>query len=951
MDYSYINPPDLLDIIDNGLKGRPRRPPKVLVLGAGLAGLVSASELLRAGYDVRVVEARNRVGGRIMTLREPFSNGLYGEAGAMRIPSCHELVMRYVNKFELPVRPFRSSNDNAWCFIHHERSRMSEVMANPSIGIGNDAGIPEGSNLGLMWADALEPLYQILRDEPQDGWARLADLLQDISLYEFLKRAGWSDSVIEMYGLLAGFETLLFASAFEFVREFILGLRDHTVAITGGMDQLANAFLPDLRGRIQYSSPVCALDQDENGVIVTVRRKSGTQTLKADFAICTLPLPVLRHIEIWTPFSRAKQRAIRSVHYEAATKIFFEMGDRFWETEDDIWGGASVTDLPIRNTYYPEHGRQTGRGVLLASYSHGQDAHRWGALSDDMRLLEAMENLAELHPQASESVEGGYSVCWSLDPFAGGAYSFFQPHQEALLHDSIIEPEGHYYFAGEHASLQHRWLQGAVESALVAIRDIHTLVMKDQDQATQIKEPKLTMFDNDPAAIKEAAKDFGGIFHCEPRYVVRPRHVEDVAAAVRYARENGMGVVAQGVGHSAGGQSQVEGGIAIDMTTLRDIRSIDVVNNQIDADAGVRWREMMDALVPLGRTLQVITDWMHLTLGGTTTAGGVGAQSFRRGIQADLIESMTVVTGTGEIVECSREKEPDLFFAVRGGLGQFGIITSIKMQLVSAPETVLLNHMIYDDLALFCSDVERMMAEDSGVEGLLCHAVGNSLESIAISQTRAKDSFPVSQSNASGRWVYDLEVTRYPNENGEFPPLLDGLNHIPELSIEKEQAYEDYISRVPPIVERDAREGAAPHPEAALFVPHSEAPAFFQETMENLPVEDMGGGPVLIIPIDRRHLDSSAFRIPDEDKSWLFGLLRAARSPEDVERLGRDNLAHYQKGIALGANRYPCDSLQEPSDNASWAKHFGKDWPRLLALKKRYDPDGILAPRLGIRPE
>jgi monoamine oxidase len=303
--------------------------------------------------------------------------------------------------------------------------------------------------------------------------AALQERLQSVSLRDFLAAEGWSAGAIEMYGLFAGFETLLFASAFEFVREFVAKLREETVAIDGGMDLLPRAFLAELGGDIQYGAMVTSLDQSEHGVEVRVRGLGGPRVVRGDYAICTLPFSVLRHVEVEKPFSWAKQRALRNLHYESATKIFFESRERFWETDDGIFGGASVTDLAIRNVYYPEHARDTGRGVLLASYSHGQDALRWGALPPHERHLQALENLTELHPAAPSCVEAAVSVVWTHDEFAAGAYAFFQPHQEAQLHEHIIAPEGRYFFAGEHASLQHRWLQGAVESALLAAKSVH----------------------------------------------------------------------------------------------------------------------------------------------------------------------------------------------------------------------------------------------------------------------------------------------------------------------------------------------------------------------------------------------------------------------------------------------------------------------------------------------
>jgi len=201
-------------------------------------------------------------------------------------------------------------------------------------------------------------------------------------------------------------------------------------------------------------------------VTIHYRTAAGRKTQTADYAIITVPFPVLRHVEALKPFTRAKQRAIRQLHYDASAKILFQCKRRFWEQDEGIFGGGTMTDLPIRNLYYPNHGMETGRGVLLASYTWSEDAQRWGSLFHRDRIEEALEDVAQIHPQVLEEFEVGASWMWHDDEFAGGAFALFDPEQQTLLHQQIIAPEGHIHFAGEHASLHHAWIQGAIESGL-----------------------------------------------------------------------------------------------------------------------------------------------------------------------------------------------------------------------------------------------------------------------------------------------------------------------------------------------------------------------------------------------------------------------------------------------------------------------------------------------------
>ena len=465
-----------LDHIATGL-GRASAPRRVVIVGAGMAGLTAADLLRRAGHDPVLLEARARVGGRVYTLREPFSDGLYAEAGAMRIPRSHPLTLAYIERFGLETRPFTMGNPCGYISLHGERRRVSEIEADPSL-LGFEVGEHErGKHYTHLWQAALAPLVERLADAPQREatWNAIVQDYDSYSTREFLEANNWSEGAIEMFGLLADQEALMNSSFLELLREEIGAYYTDMVEIEGGMDRLPRAFLPDLRDRIRFGARMTAVEQSSDGATVYYQTAAGRGSVSGDHVILTVPFAVLRHVEIMQPFSRGKQRAIRQLHYDASAKILLQFRRRFWEEDDGIFGGGSFTDLPIRVVFYPDHGAETGRGVLLASYTWSEDAQRWGSLSPSDRISQALENLAKLHPQALDEFEVGASKMWHDDEFAGGAFALFDPGQQTLLHDLIGAPEGRVHFAGEHTSLCHAWIQGAIESGVRAAREIHAL--------------------------------------------------------------------------------------------------------------------------------------------------------------------------------------------------------------------------------------------------------------------------------------------------------------------------------------------------------------------------------------------------------------------------------------------------------------------------------------------
>jgi len=465
--------PEVLQTPDTGLHAGPHQHRDVVVIGAGLAGLVAAFELKREGHHVTVLEAQNRVGGRIYTLREPFAPGLYAEAGGMRIPRAHDLTLRYCELFDLPLRPFVMGNPKALVHLGGQRMTREEADREPDRLPYHLESHERGRTADELWESSIGELRVMVQDDWNTGWEVIVRDYDQYSLYEFLRFKGWSRGAIEYFTVLNFLEADMHNSLVEILREDLGGAYVDMQEIAGGMDRLPNAFFGQLQDEVRFGANVFALDQDADGVTVHFKTESGRFSLRADYGIVTVPFSVLRTIETLTPFSAGKQRAIRQLNYHASTKVLFQVRHRFWEDEDGIVGGGTVTELPIRRMNYPTPDPSTTRGVLLASYTWGQDALQWGAMDDETRQEEALDDVARIHPRIREEYEGGASHAWYSDRWARGAFALFAPEQQSDLQADIVRPEGRYFFAGEHCSLYHAWIQGALESGIRVARDIH----------------------------------------------------------------------------------------------------------------------------------------------------------------------------------------------------------------------------------------------------------------------------------------------------------------------------------------------------------------------------------------------------------------------------------------------------------------------------------------------
>lgn len=456
---------------------------EVLVIGAGMAGLSAAYELEQLGFSVTVLEADDEhAGGRVRTLR--FGDGRYGEAGAMRIPLDHDLTRFYCAERKLPLRPFVHSNEEGFLRVRGRLVRMKNAdEIRDRFALAED----EHALTDLqLWQRAVGAITARLSQPEQDDLFSDAPgflgsgRLDENSLHGRLLEAGLSEGAIQLLASTWNLETSLHFALCEHLREELEGVwAEPFDEIEGGMDRLPKALASALTRSIEYGSPVVAIEQSESHVTAIVSNKDGPRTFTADWMICTVPLGVLSRITYRPGWSAGKADAIRRVNYDDSTKVLALTKSRFWELDDGIFGGGSVSDGPLGSTWYPADNASKrdaslshSPSVLLASYSWGQVARRMARNASRSAIVSELASMHTRLKQDPDQIEEIETWAWGDHPWSVGAYSFYYPGDQTELHDLLIAPEGKILIAGEHASMHHSWIQGGIESGLRAATHI-----------------------------------------------------------------------------------------------------------------------------------------------------------------------------------------------------------------------------------------------------------------------------------------------------------------------------------------------------------------------------------------------------------------------------------------------------------------------------------------------
>jgi monoamine oxidase len=480
------------------LEGDPKGT-SVLILGAGVAGMTSALELSRAGYKVQVLEFNNRVGGRSWTLKGgdtytelggatqhcTFENGGYINPGPWRIPWNHHGLMHYCNELGVALETFQQTNTNA--YVHSTKAfggkpqRYRNIQADLFGYVGEmlAKSVKAGGLSDSVTADDAGILMEALK-----GMGGLDKNYRYVKGPESSNRRGWAKQ--PGGGLTAepipsdpmDLSTVLKSGLWRSIGGNMTF--EHQYAIfqpVGGMEQVAKGFERAVGHMVRLNSKVTEIKQDEKGVTVNyVDTKSGDKLVaQADYCICTIPLSILSQIPL--NVGPTLDAAIHAVPYLPGLKVGLEFKRRFWEQDEQIFGGITATDLPIGSISYPSYKYgDKGSGVLLGAYSNGAYAYELTSLPPAERVQRALQWGSQIHSQYKDEFVSGVAVGWHRVPWTQGCFAIWTEESRAEHYKNLCQIDGRFMVAGEHASYVGGWQEGGITSALDTIGRLHKLV-------------------------------------------------------------------------------------------------------------------------------------------------------------------------------------------------------------------------------------------------------------------------------------------------------------------------------------------------------------------------------------------------------------------------------------------------------------------------------------------
>ncbi|MDO8909200.1 MAG: FAD-dependent oxidoreductase [Pseudohongiella sp.] len=461
------------------LNGQRKR---IVVLGGGISGLTTAYELTKAGYECTVLESSHRCGGRIMTVRhgslideignpqickfddEPH---LYLNCGAARIPSSHKNILHYCKELGVELELF--INENKHALVHDPELNGGKPMRNIDISTNLKGFMAELMFKGFHSAELDQPFTESEAEKMLTVIRQFGDL-NSAGKYTGSGRngpvgdSGFIDEPVQRE--MINVRDLLKANIGA-LRSVLLENEGETGPMLmqprGGMDKITDGFLRQLTGKVELHAMVMSVHDHGDSIDVTYDQAGQRHTIKADYVFNCIPSHLMVGIE--ANFPDEYRAAMKVIRRGVAYKGGFQMKERFWENEE-IYGGITWTNQPIRQIWYPFHGLMKQKGVMLAAYDYGNGMD-FTRMTQEERIEAMLAQGEKVHPQYRAMAEHGVTIAWHrMNHMLGCSARWGASTPENERHyNTLQQPSGRHYMIGDQISKKSAWMESAIMSA------------------------------------------------------------------------------------------------------------------------------------------------------------------------------------------------------------------------------------------------------------------------------------------------------------------------------------------------------------------------------------------------------------------------------------------------------------------------------------------------------